>query len=67
MSWRKFCTALPPAFTIAPGIVNAARPRPALVGWAFVGPTVGALLWIFTGYLDRAAIVSACDDLGLFF
>lgn len=41
------------AFTIAPGIVIAARPRPAFVGWAFVGLTVGALLWILIGYLAR--------------
>ena len=41
------------AFTIVPGIVIAARARPLFVGWAFVGLTVGALLWILIGYLTR--------------
>ena len=36
--------------TIAPGLVIAARVRPRLMGWAFVGLTVGSLLWIVAGY-----------------
>jgi hypothetical protein len=38
-------------WTIAPGLVIAARVRPVLMGWAFVGLTLGALLWIAAAYL----------------
>jgi hypothetical protein len=37
--------------TMVPGLVIAARVRPRLMGWAFVGLTVGSLLWIAAGYL----------------
>jgi hypothetical protein len=33
--------------------VIAARVRPLLMGWAFVGLTVGSLLWIVVGYLSK--------------
>jgi hypothetical protein len=38
-------------WTIAPGIVIAARVRPLLMGWTFVGLTLGAVIWIIAGYL----------------
>jgi hypothetical protein len=37
--------------TMAPGLVIAARVRPQLMGWAFVGLTAGSVLWIIAGYL----------------
>ena len=37
--------------TMGPGLVIAARVRPRLMGWAFVGLTVGSLIWILAGYL----------------
>jgi len=37
--------------TMGPGLVIAARVRPRLMGWAFVGLTVGSLTWIIAGYL----------------
>jgi len=37
--------------TMGPGLVIAARVRPLLMGWAFVGLTIGALIWILAGYL----------------
>jgi hypothetical protein len=33
-------------FTIVPGLLVAARPPALIVGWAFVGLTIGALVWI---------------------
>jgi hypothetical protein len=41
------------------GLVIAARVRPPLMGWAFVGLTVGSLLWVVVGYLsaDYALLV----------
>jgi hypothetical protein len=38
-------------WTIAPGLVIAARVRPRLMGWAFLGLTFGSLIWIVAGYL----------------
>jgi hypothetical protein len=40
-------------WVIGPGLVIAARVRPLLMGWAFVGLTVGSLLWIVVGYLSK--------------
>jgi hypothetical protein len=37
--------------TIGPGIVIASRLRPSLTGWAFVGLTVGSLVWIVAGWM----------------
>jgi hypothetical protein len=37
--------------TMGPGLVIAARVRPVLMGWAFVGLTIGALIWTLAGYL----------------
>jgi hypothetical protein len=34
------------------GLVIAARVRPLLMGWAFVGLSVGSLSWIVVGYLS---------------
>lgn len=34
------------------GLVIAARVRPLLTGWAFVGLTAGSLLWVVVGYLS---------------
>lgn len=39
------------AMTMVPGLVIAARVRPRLMGWAFVGLTVGSLSWMVAGYL----------------
>ena len=39
------------ACTIGSGLVIAARVRTRLMGWAFVGLTVGSVIWIFAGYL----------------
>lgn len=39
------------AFTMGSGLVIAARVRAQLMGWAFVGLTVGSVIWIFAGYL----------------
>jgi hypothetical protein len=39
------------ACTIGPGLVIAARVRPRLMGWAFVGLTVGSITWIVAAYL----------------
>ena len=48
--------------TIAPGLVIAARVRPRLMGWAFVGLTAGSLLWAVAGFLanDYALIAQSC-------
>jgi len=40
-------------WVIGPGLVIAARVRPLLMGWAFVGLSVGSLLWIVVGYLSK--------------
>jgi hypothetical protein len=37
--------------TIGSGFVIAIRVRPVLMGWAFVGLTIGSLTWIIAGYL----------------
>ncbi len=37
--------------TIGPGLVIAARLRPSLMGWAFVGLTVGSLIWTVAAWL----------------
>ena len=37
--------------TMGPGLVIAARVRPRLMGWAFVGLTIGSLLWMVAGFL----------------
>lgn len=39
------------ACTMASGLVIAARLRAQLMGWAFVGLTVGSVVWIVAGYL----------------
>ena len=40
-------------WVIGPGLVIVARVRPLLMGWAFVGLSVGSLLWIVVGYLSK--------------
>lgn len=61
------------AFTIVPGIIIAARARPLLVGWAFVGLTVGSLLWIMVGYVTgdyaifaQNVAISIINTLGIY-
>jgi hypothetical protein len=39
--------------TMGAGLVLAARVRPELMGWAFVVLTIGAVIWIFIGYLTE--------------
>ncbi|HEX9321905.1 MAG TPA: hypothetical protein VF913_07265 [Xanthobacteraceae bacterium] len=38
------------AMTLGSGLVIAARVRPRLMGWAFVGLTIGSLAWVVAGY-----------------
>lgn len=40
-------------FTIVPGLVIAARLTTLAVGWAFVGLTVGSLIWIAVAILSH--------------
>ena len=39
--------------TMGAGLVLAARVRPEFMGWAFVVLTIGAVIWIFIGYLTE--------------
>ena len=39
--------------TMGAGLVLAARVRPEFMGWAFVVLTLGAVIWIFIGYLTE--------------
>jgi dolichyl-phosphate-mannose--protein O-mannosyl transferase len=55
------------------GLVIAARVRPLLMGWAFVGLTVGSLLWIVVGYLStdyallaQNVVISLINGLGIY-
>lgn len=40
-------------FTIVPGLLIAARLPALFVGWAFVGLSVGSLIWIVVALLAR--------------
>jgi hypothetical protein len=39
--------------TMGAGLVLAARVRPEFMGWAFVVLTIGAVIWVFIGYLTE--------------
>jgi hypothetical protein len=60
-------------WTIAPGLVIAARVWPRLMGWAFVGLTIGSLIWIVAGYLSsdyplvaQSGTITLINSLGIY-
>jgi len=60
-------------WTIAPGLVIAARVRPILMGWAFVGLIIGSLNWIVAGYLSsdyplvaQSVAITLINSLGIY-
>ena len=60
-------------FTIVPGLLIAARFPTAVVGWAFVGLTVGSLVWVVEALLshDDALLVqnlaiTAINGIGIY-
>jgi hypothetical protein len=60
-------------FTVIPGILIAARLPARMVGWAFVGLTVGSLVWIAVAVLsyDHALLaqnlaITAINGFGIY-
>jgi len=60
-------------FTIVPGLLIAARLPSVVVGWAFVGLTVGSLVWVAVAswshddaLLVQNLVITAINGLGIY-